>query len=86
MIDLNREVGGIRCVDVLASLSDYLAGEVTEERRQAIEAHLRGCDHCERFGGRMGQLIAALRASLGDAGPLPADVARRLRRRLAQVR
>jgi hypothetical protein len=54
MADLNRVVAGIRCIEVLELLSDYLDGDVSQESKERIEAHLRGCDQCERFGGRRG--------------------------------
>lgn len=80
---LDRVVGGVACRDVLSALSDYLDGELPADRVAAIEAHLAGCDRCERFGGRFGAVVGALRSTLRDPDP-PLDVRRRLRRRLAE--
>lgn len=82
MADLNRIVAGIRCIEVLELLSDYLDGDVSLEDRGRIEAHLRRCDQCERFGGRMASVVKSLRKTLKDPDPLDGDVARRLRDRL----
>jgi anti-sigma factor RsiW len=78
-----RHVGGIGCGEVLRRLSDYLDGELSPEEVARVEAHLRGCDRCERFGGAFGRLMAALRRELGPAEPLDREVAARLRARLA---
>ena len=83
MSDPDRNVAGIRCREVLASLSDYLDGSLDEERVRQIRQHLEGCDWCERFGGQFARAIAALRRSLRTAGPLSESVRQRLRRRLA---
>ena len=72
-----RAVAGVRCGQVLAELTDYLDGDLTPERRERIEAHVRGCDHCARFGGVFSATVAALRASL-DARELDSGVRSRL--------
>jgi predicted anti-sigma-YlaC factor YlaD len=82
MADLDRMVAGIRCREVLGHLSDYLDGEVTLEVRERIEAHLRECDQCERFGGQMSSIVASLRKALKEPEPLNEEVERRLRDRL----
>ena len=61
---VEREVAGIRCGEVLARLSDYLDDELPMSERRRVEAHLRGCDVCERFGGEMAELVALLRRHL----------------------
>ena len=82
-----RIVGGISCSDVLADLSDYLDDQLPAERRDQIDAHLRGCDTCERFGGQFAAIITALRRSLASPEALDDDVARRLDQRLrAEIR
>ena len=83
MADLNRIVAGIRCIEVLGMLSDYLDSEVSPEDRARIEDHLRGCDQCERFGGRMSSIVKSLRETLKEPEPLDDAVAQRLRARLA---
>jgi anti-sigma factor RsiW len=83
MADLDRVVGSIRCRDVLACLSDYVDGGLTQVERAAVETHVRGCDQCARFGGRFALIVAALRGLASDAG---GDMGRRerLRARLAR--
>jgi len=80
--DPERLVAGLRCREVLADLSDYFDGELPPERVAQIDAHLAGCDWCERFGGRFAAVVRAFRAGLREADPLDADTARRLRVRL----
>lgn len=64
-----REVGGIRCGEVLAVLGDYVDGELVPSRRAQVDAHLAGCDWCERFGGSMAGLVGQLRARSGESAP-----------------
>ena len=61
---VEREVAGMRCGQVLERLSEYLDDELSAAERQRIEAHLRGCDLCERFGGEMAELVTLLRRQL----------------------
>jgi predicted anti-sigma-YlaC factor YlaD len=84
MVDLDREVAGIRCREVLELLSSYLDGDVTESEKRRIDAHLLECDHCVRFGGDFGEAMEALRRELRRAPALDDNVARRLRERLAK--
>ncbi len=58
---IEREVAGLRCSEVLTDLSDFLDGDMQIERRSQIEAHLKGCDVCARFGGAFTAAIQALR-------------------------
>lgn len=81
----DRSVAGIRCTEVLEDLSDYLDGELPDERVARIEAHLAGCDWCERFGGDFGAAIRALRQRLGAAQAPPPEVHERLHERLEDI-
>lgn len=74
MPDLDRLVAGLRCRDVLADLSEFLDGTLDTERVAAIQAHLAGCDTCARFGGNVGEIVAALRSE-GARTPLRFDAA-----------
>jgi anti-sigma factor RsiW len=82
MADLDRMVAGLRCDEVLGRLSDYMDGEVSPEDRSRIEEHLKGCDRCERFGGRMSSIVKGLRDALREPDPLEEGVSRRLLDRL----
>lgn len=75
MSALDRDVAGIRCRDVLAELSDYLDGELSDDRVAQINAHLRGCKNCERFGGRFSTVVIAIRKVLSEPPPLDEGVA-----------
>ncbi|HUP50267.1 MAG TPA: zf-HC2 domain-containing protein [Thermoanaerobaculia bacterium] len=77
-----RIVAGLRCSDVLAQLSAFIDGELDHAERERIEAHLRGCDWCERFGGDFAFSVAALRRQLRTEEELPDEVRSRLRARL----
>ena len=83
---LDREVAGITCREVLARLERYLAGELAQEERTSIEAHLGGCDRCTRFGGAYADVCRRLREELGRPTPIGAGVRDRLRRRLSRHR
>jgi anti-sigma factor RsiW len=37
----------VNCTDCLKQISSYLDGEIDAELKQALEAHLSGCHHCE---------------------------------------
>lgn len=78
-----KVVGGIACSEVLARLSDYVDGRLAPNERASIDAHLRGCSNCERFGGTFGAAIGALREQLGEDGAVD-DALSRLRARLRE--
>lgn len=79
----DREVAGLRCTEVLAHLSDYLDGDAAPELSARIEAHVAGCDWCERFGGRFASVVGGLRRSLGRPEPADAALLRRIAARLS---
>jgi len=84
--DRERVVAGISCGEVLDGLSAYVDGELAVEQRERVDAHLRGCDICARFGGEFKATIGALRAHLLASGPLPPTVQAWLRAALAEER
>ena len=63
----DREVAGIRCMEVLADLGDYIDGELAPTRRSQIHAHLEGCTWCAQFGGRYAHVVRRLQSSREDA-------------------
>jgi anti-sigma factor RsiW len=69
---------------VLAQLSSYLDGELTQPERAQIEQHLIGCSVCERFGGRFANTVHDLRGALGADLAVDLALVERLRARLAQ--
>jgi anti-sigma factor RsiW len=83
-VEGERLVSGLRCSEVLADLSEYFDGGLSAERREQLEAHVRGCTVCERFGGRFSEAVTALRRHLAAPVALEEDAARRLRERLGR--
>ena len=81
-----REVAGVRCSEVLAELSEYLDGELPGPRRDQLQAHLQGCEACERFGGQFAQAIRQLRLEPRDGSAGTRAVFERLRARLRAQR
>ena len=81
----NRQVGTLWCFDILAMLSDFLDGDVTQAEREQIEVHLQGCEECMRFGGEFGSVIRALRKSPEAPLTLSADIEERLKRKLDRI-
>ncbi len=75
-------VAGLYCSDVLARLSRYVDGELARDEVAQVDAHLAGCEWCERFGERFSATVVELRRRLHEPAPLPRDVASRLRDRL----
>ena len=73
-----RELAGLRCGQVLERLDGYLDGALEPSLRERLEAHVRGCDHCARFGGVYAATVQALRERLGTTEVLPCEVAARL--------
>ncbi len=78
----DRSVAGIRCTEVLARLSDYIDDDLSHEARAQIDAHLAGCDWCERFGGQFAGVVADLRSSLRQPPAISEARKGRLRARL----
>jgi anti-sigma factor RsiW len=86
MADLGRVVAGVPCREVLAELSAWMDGELPPERAAQLAAHVHGCDWCERFGGRFGEVLRSFKAGLGQPEPVEAGVAARLKERLRRER
>lgn len=78
----DRLVGGLWCHEVLAVLSDYVDGELAKPGRDRVEAHLRACDVCERFGGEFTHVVKEIRSTLREPAPLDPEVAERLQKRI----
>lgn len=69
------------CESGVDLLMDYLEGELSAEKRVAIEAHLAGCPRCVAFVASYRETPAILRRA--TARELPDDLSRSL---LASVR
>jgi len=77
-------MGGLWCHEVLDLLGDYLDGELSAERRAQVDAHLRGCGNCARFGADVAGMLGALSKGKPEVW-LPAEVSERLRRALRDI-
>ncbi|MFN2240140.1 MAG: zf-HC2 domain-containing protein [Thermoanaerobaculia bacterium] len=75
-----REVGGVRCGEVLAVLSDFVDGTIDSRLRVRVEEHLLGCDACERFGGVFAATVRGLRERLAAPDAMDEATRERLRR------
>ena len=74
---------GRSCRDLVATISDYVAGDLTPARCRRLEAHLSDCPCCDRFAESLRKAIAVCRAS-GEVR-LPAAVQRRARARIREL-
>ena len=84
MTDLDRVVGGLRCRDVLELLPDFVDGELSAELLARVQAHLGGCNTCEKFGGEYAELVTFLRAGHLRV-PADAGLRQRLEKRLEKA-
>jgi anti-sigma factor RsiW len=55
-------------------LSDYLDGELTDEERRAVDAHLRGCAECTAVLNDLKRVVARAQGVAGAARPPAADL------------
>ncbi|GAC1656669.1 MAG: hypothetical protein NVS4B3_22540 [Gemmatimonadaceae bacterium] len=58
-----RQTHAVDCLGAMKELWDYLDGEVTETRRQAIRAHLERCAPCFEHSEFEQHFLDALAAS-----------------------
>ncbi|MBK8254762.1 MAG: zf-HC2 domain-containing protein [Polyangiaceae bacterium] len=65
----NRLVAGLLCTQVLAQLSAYLDGELSEAEVEQIRSHVQGCTTCEEFGGRFATAVQKLREVEEEVAP-----------------
>lgn len=82
MLPGEREVGGLRCSQVLERLSEYLDGELPADAVAKVVAHVSACHVCEQFGGMFAGVVAALREVAGNAESLTGAERHRLAARL----
>lgn len=79
-----RDLGGLTCGQVLAMLGDYVDGDLPAADRGRVDAHLRECTICERFGGRYAEVVQTVRARLGAAPAVAPAQLDRIRRALGE--
>jgi anti-sigma factor RsiW len=83
---IERIVGGMRCSEVLALLSEYVDGELDTSAVESIEAHLLGCPNCERFGRNFGSMVVSIRAEGQSSPHLQSEAMSRLLAQLHMAR
>ncbi len=74
---------GQSCRDLVASISDYVGGDLTPARCRRLEAHLASCPCCDRFAESLRKAVAVCRAS-GQVR-LPPAVRRRAQQRIREL-
>lgn len=77
--------GGTSCTEVLALLSEFVDGELGGASRERVEAHLRGCAACARFGSEFKALVSALRGNRARWAKLPEGLRERLRKAIQRA-
>ncbi len=81
MPDLDRVIAGLRCRDLLTRLADYVDGELGAKDVERVDAHLRECEYCKKFGGEYGMLVEELKGFF-DRPTVDSDVWSRLANRM----
>jgi mycothiol system anti-sigma-R factor len=71
------------CKEALSILYDYLDGELTEDRRRAIKAHLEGCAPCLQAFDWEAELKAVVARCCKDQ--VPQGLRERIARALAEA-
>jgi anti-sigma factor RsiW len=69
------------CRELLASLSDYVSGELQQELCAEIERHMEGCENCRIVVDTLKKTIFLYHETAGQAAT-PEPVRRRLFHRL----
>ena len=66
------------CQSLLASISDYVDGELSPELCQELERHLAGCQDCSVMVDTLRKTISLYHECAEDCAEIPAPVRRRL--------
>jgi anti-sigma factor RsiW len=77
-VELEREIAGLRCSQVLEMLSQYLDGELSADLASRVEQHVLACDWCRKFGAEFAAVVNSLREKLAAPEPLEERKARQL--------
>ena len=72
----------LTCDQLLGMLSDYLDGQMQEEVRREIEAHMADCHNCRVVVDTTRKTITLVHACNDEPLPIPEDVRKRLYNRL----
>ena len=80
----NRMSRSEQCREMVAKLSEYLDGELNDERCSEVDDHLSDCVPCESLLDSLRRTIELVEGL--PAPPLPDDVRRRVREAYARFR
>ncbi len=81
-MESEREVAGLWCSQVLGYLSEFHDDELPPATVTQIEAHLAGCDWCERFGTQFSAMLGELVRQFAVPEALSEETMARLQARL----
>jgi anti-sigma factor RsiW len=81
-MESEREVAGLWCSQVLAYLSEFHDNELPPGTQAQIEAHLAGCDWCEKFGTQFSTMMSEVVKQFAVPEPLSESLQTRLREAL----
>ena len=70
------------CGKLLASLGDFIDGELEESLCADIEAHMKGCDNCRLVVDNLRKTVTVFKA--GKTVELPDDIRTRLHKAMAE--
>jgi anti-sigma factor RsiW len=76
----------ITCRELVDLLADYLASEVDEEQRGAVNAHLAACPSCVLYLKGYQEAVRLSRAAFAPDDPVPDDVPEDLIRAVLDLR
>lgn len=65
-----RRSRDVVCQQLVELVTDYLAGDLDDVKRDAVERHLAQCDHCRGYVQQVRAMLA-LTAGLGHADEVP---------------
>ena len=67
-----------QCRQLLASLSNYVDGDLADEMCREIERHMAGCERCRIVVDTLRKTVELYHTAAADEPPAPDDVRRRL--------
>lgn len=62
-----RPPGGVRCVQMVELVTEYLEGALSPRERRRFETHLSRCEHCSAYVEQMRETLRLL----GEVPPEP---------------
>lgn len=76
-MSMPKHAHDISCQELLASIGDYVEGDLSPEACQEIERHIAGCENCRVVVDTLNKTITLYHASSQEA-QVPHDVRGRL--------